>query len=168
MAEKAFIAVGSNIEPERNLPIAVDLLRGLGRVRSVSRVYQNPAIGSTPQPDYLNVTVLLETVLPPFDLRERLRAIEAQLGRVRTADRYAPRTIDLDLCLYGTLVMDSASLILPSPEIATRDFLAITLAELAPDDVHPATGEPLHALARRIPRRPNLVVRPDVVIPLEP
>ncbi len=130
LPEHAAIGLGSNIEPEQNLVRAAAALKDLGRLRSASNVYQNPAIGRAEQPDYLNAALLLETELAPLDLRQELRKIERELGRVRTADRYAARTIDLDLCLYGDLILSTAELTLPDPDILQRPHLALTLSEL--------------------------------------
>ncbi|MGB9625212.1 MAG: 2-amino-4-hydroxy-6-hydroxymethyldihydropteridine diphosphokinase [Phycisphaerae bacterium] len=165
MAEKALVAAGSNIDPIRYLPAAVARLAELGRIAAVSRVYQNPAVGPGQQPDYLNAAVLLETDLTPHDIRRRLRAIEASLGRVRGEDRYAARTIDLDLCLYGAVVVETPELTLPCPDVLQRGYLAVTLAEVAPDFPHPLTGEPLRAIAERLRPAAPLTPRPDVVLP---
>ncbi len=162
--QSAFVSLGSNIEPGRYLPLAAGRLRGLGEVLAASRVYRNPALGSRPQPDYLNAAVLLRTVVAPLRFREQLRRIEADLGRTRTADKYAPRTIDLDLCLYGTVVFDSPELKLPSPDILRRAYLAVVLAELAPDLPHPTTGEPLQAIADRLRPGAELIHEPGVVL----
>jgi 2-amino-4-hydroxy-6-hydroxymethyldihydropteridine diphosphokinase len=157
----AFIALGSNIEPGTNLARAVELLAQRLALRGVSRVYQSEAVGAPAAPPFLNAAALVETDLPPARLkREVLRGIEAELGRVRTADRNAPRTIDLDLVLYGDLVLDDpeAALVLPDPEIATRAYLALPLADLAPATRHPTRDEPLAAIAARLGGTPGIRV----------
>ena len=162
MPERAAIGLGSNIEPEQNLVRAAVALRDLGEVRSASNVYQNPAIGRADQPDYLNAAILLETELPPLELRQELRKIERELGRVRSADRYAARTIDLDLCLYGDLVVLTAELTLPDPDILHRPHLALTLSELEPALIYPGSSEPLGAIAQRLARDAMFELREDV------
>jgi 2-amino-4-hydroxy-6-hydroxymethyldihydropteridine diphosphokinase len=162
LPELAFIALGSNLSPEMNLPLAAGRLAELGRVRGVSMVYQNPAIGPSPAPDFLNAAVLVETELSATEIRDRLRRIEAELGRVRTADKYAPRVIDLDLCLLGSQVLETPELRLPDPDVLTRPHLAIPLAELAPDFPHPISGERLAAIAARLRPHADLRPRPDV------
>ncbi len=162
MPEPAFVSLGSNIEPERNLLLAVARLAEIGRLQAVSAVYQTPAIGPRPAPDFLNAAVLIGTNLPPEEIRLRLRRIESDLGRVRSNDRYAPRTIDLDLCLLGNRVVETPELRVPDPDILTRPYLAVTLAELAPDFVHPETDETLAAIAERLRTGANLIARPDV------
>lgn len=163
MAELAFIALGSNVEPEANLPRAARRLLEIGRLRSVSMVYQNPAVGPAPAPDFLNAAVLIETDLSASQIRERLRRIEADLGRVRTADKYAPRAIDLDLVLLGTQVISGPEITLPDPDLLTRPHLAVPVAELAPGFLHPVTGGRLASIAERLRPGVDLRAREDVV-----
>jgi 2-amino-4-hydroxy-6-hydroxymethyldihydropteridine diphosphokinase len=165
LTELAFIALGSNIDPETNLPLAAARLSDLGNPIAVSKVYQNPAIAAEPQPDYLNAAVLIETPLDPLTIRDKLREIEAGMGRIRTEDKFARRTIDLDLCILGDRVLDHAQLSLPDPDLLERAYLAVTLAELRPDYPHPLTGETLKEIANKLQKDVNLHPRPDVVIP---
>lgn len=133
-AVTAYIAVGSNIEPRRNLLAALRLLRRCGQVRvtGVSTVYRSAALGRPEQPDYLNGVWRIETALPPRRLRQEvLRPIEDQLGRRRKADRFAARPIDLDLVLYGQLASDEPDLKLPARDI-DRPFVALPLLQLDP------------------------------------
>lgn len=150
VGERAFLSLGSNLEPESNLPRAALGLLSLGRVLAVSEVYRNPAVGPTPGPDFLNAAVLLETAFSPHDLRTELRSLEARLGRLRTADKYAPRLIDIDLVLYGDRVIRDAEWELPDPELISLPHLVIPLAELDPNHKHPVTGERLSSIASRI------------------
>lgn len=162
MTEQAFISIGSNISPESYLPRAVRGLASLGRVAAVSTVYQSRSLGSRPQPDFLNAVARLETDWAPLALRQRLRDIETDLDRLRSEDAYAPRTIDLDLTLYGSALLDTPELTLPSPEIMTRSFVAVPLADLAPDFPHPITGESLSRIAERLASRFRLTPRDDL------
>ncbi len=168
LPELAFISLGSNIEPEAHLPRALTRLRQLGRLLACSGVYQNPAIAKEPQPDYLNAAVLIETELSPLKIRERLREIEAQLGRVRTKDKNAPRTIDLDLCLYGDLQMESPELSLPDPDILRRPHLAKTMADLHPSMNYPGTSDTLAQIADALHPGSQLVERLDVLLSTDP
>lgn len=161
MPEDAYIAIGSNIEPEHYLPRAVEALGRVGTVLAVSTPYQNAAVGSRPQPDFINAVARIRTTLAPVEIRDVLRAIEAELGRTRTDDRYAPRTIDLDLCLYGSQIIQAADLTLPHPDILTRPHVAVPLAELAPHMPHPVTGEPLSRIAERLRSQTRLTPRLD-------
>ncbi len=164
LSTQAFISIGSNIEPQRHLPLAIRKLDEHCRITAVSSVYQSPAVGAPDQPDYLNAAVLVLTDQPPDDLRRLLRVIEADLGRVRAADRCAARTIDLDLCVFGDAVVVTPDWTLPHPEITQRAFVAIPLAELAPTFVHPLTGETLSTIADSLRSTSRLVKRPDVVL----
>lgn len=150
------------MDPEHNLPRAIRRLTQLGRLRRVSGVYQNPAIGGRPQPDYLNVAVLLEVDRPPDELRAELRNIEAELGRNRTSDKHAPRTIDLDLSLYGNRIQHSAGFRIPDPEISRLAHLAIPLAELAPEYRHPELDQTLAEIADRLRDGSMLARRADL------
>lgn len=161
MCALAIVSLGSNIQPETNLPLAVARLRPLG-VRVVSHAYQNPALGSRPQPDFLNAAAGLETALDPGELQAALRQVEAGLGRVRTADRYAPRTIDLDLLLLGDQILHAPELRLPDPGLLELAHLAVPAAEIAPEVIHPVTGEALRSIAARLRPSGLLLPRPDV------
>ncbi len=127
LPEKAFIAIGSNIHPERYIPEAVQRLRSLGRLIAVSPAYKTKPVGPLGQPDYHNAAVAIETDTPPLKLRDQLRRIEADLGRVRTGDKCAPRTIDLDLVHYVGVVLNSPELTLPSPDIRQQRHVLIPL-----------------------------------------
>jgi len=162
LPKRAFISIGSNIDPEKHLPLAIRKLKQLGEILSVSGVYQNPALGRSEQPDFLNAAALLLTHLPALEVRHALRSIEAQLGRVRTADKYAARTIDLDLCLYNNLVIQSPEFVLPDPGIFKRAHLAVPLAELDPGYLHPITDETLEQIAVRLRPEADLTAREDI------
>jgi 2-amino-4-hydroxy-6-hydroxymethyldihydropteridine diphosphokinase len=171
MTNLALISLGSNISPEDNLPMAIERLKALGRLVAISSVYQSPAVGPVRQEDFLNAAALIETELKPLEIRAKLRQIEADLGRVRPeklagypveAAKYAPRTIDLDLCLLGGMILDKPDLTLPDPDLLTRAHLAVPMAELAPDLPHPITGEPLQTIADRLRHTAALTPRPDI------
>lgn len=162
MPEPAFISIGSNIEPEKHLQLAIDRLGALGDLLATSSVYQSPAVGATGQPDFLNAAALVATKLSPRAAREALRAIEKTLGRIRDGDKFAPRTIDLDLCLLGNIILDSEELTLPDPDIITQAYIAVPLAELSPQFAHPLTGEPLAAPAKRLRENSQLIHRADL------
>ena len=141
---------------------------GLGGVLGVSRAYQSPAAGPAGQPDFVNAAVLLETDLAPELLRTRLRRVEAELGRRRTADRFAPRPIDLDTVLYDDLVVETPEYTLPDPELLHRPYLAAIVAELDPAALHPVTKERLRDLAARLGGAAGLVERADIDLGLPP
>jgi 2-amino-4-hydroxy-6-hydroxymethyldihydropteridine diphosphokinase len=126
----AFISVGSNIHPEHTIPAALSTLSQSVRVTASSTFYQTKPIGPAGQPDYVNGIWQIDTTLTPDTIKSTLLLpIETQLGRVRSADKYAPRPIDLDLILYDDLCMDNAVLQLPHPDI-DRPFVHIPIREL--------------------------------------
>lgn len=147
----AYIFIGSNIEREKNYPDAVNRLRALGRIVEVSPVYDTSAVGvGEDAARFYNGAVWLETELSPHALRNELRAIERAMGRVRRADKNAPRTIDLDLVLYDEATIDDGELRIPDPHIFERAFMARALAHLNPDYVIPPDGPTLAELACRL------------------
>ena len=138
---RAFVSIGSNIDPEINVRSAVLRLRITARVKAISTVYRTEPVGPPGQPSFYNCVVEIETDLAPRDLKFRLlRRIESELGRTRGSDKFAARTIDLDLILYDDLVMTAEDLTLPDPDILHRPFLAVPLQELAPGLVLPGSG----------------------------
>lgn len=147
---RAFIGIGANLDPEANILRALGLLSRRARVVGVSTFYRTPAEGRLEQPDYVNGVVAIETDLPPRELKEGvLEGIEARLGRRRTGDKLAARPIDLDLLLYEDLVVHEPGLALPHPDIERRPFVAIPLAELAPERVLPGTVQLLQDVAAK-------------------
>jgi 2-amino-4-hydroxy-6-hydroxymethyldihydropteridine diphosphokinase len=167
LPEPLFLTLGSNIEPERHLSAAIARLDSVGRILAISNVYQNPAIGPRPEQDFLNVAVLLDTELPLAEIRARLRQIESSLGRVRSADKYAARPIDIDVSLLGSQIIDAADVRLPDPDILKRPYVAVPLAELAPRFRHPLTGHSLAAIANRLRGSASLTLRRDVTTRLQ-
>jgi len=146
---RALVALGSNIAPERNLPAAVARLAGTPgiEVLKASGVYESPPLGRPGDPCFHNAALLVETTLSPGALREECRRVEAALGRVRGADRYAPRPIDIDLAAFEGFEGEVEGSIVPDPEILLRAFLALPLAEVAPEWVHPAADRTLAEVA---------------------
>ncbi|MCA9043719.1 MAG: 2-amino-4-hydroxy-6-hydroxymethyldihydropteridine diphosphokinase [Planctomycetaceae bacterium] len=146
----AFIALGSNIAPEENLPRAVELLSEQFGPLACSSVWQSAPVGDTNQPDFCNAAVLVETTLSPLEIRTQLRSVEDQLGRVRDPNNVnAARTIDLDLVLLGDVIFDEPPVLLPDPDIPHRPFLIIPLAEIGADFMHPVLQCTLAELAAK-------------------
>ena len=164
VCNRAFLSLGSNIEPERNLLAAVRELARYGRVVRVSSVWESPPEGFVDQPHFLNAALLLETSLSAAELKERaIAGIEAQFGRTRSANRNAPRTIDIDIMLFNHDCLTLGSRTIPDAEVLERPFVAIPLAEIASDYRHPVTGETLAAIAGRFdPVRAGMTKREDV------
>jgi 2-amino-4-hydroxy-6-hydroxymethyldihydropteridine diphosphokinase len=148
---RALVALGSNIAPEQNLPAAASRLAEVPgiRVLEASGVFESPPLGRPGDPCFHNAALLVETTLPPEALREEFRRVEAALGRVRGADRYAPRPIDIDLAAFEGFEGEVGGSLVPDPGIPLRAFLALPLAEVAPEWVHPAGGCTLAEIAAR-------------------
>ena len=160
----AYLSLGSNIDPQHNLPAAVKLLAEVGRVSAVSSVWESAPVGFAAQPNFLNAAVLLETVHSAADLRaQAIPHIETALGRVRTANKNGPRTIDIDITLFNRDTLQVGSHHIPDPALLERPFVATPLAELAPDYLHPETGQTLHAIAQRLGTT-HMTRRPDVIL----
>jgi 2-amino-4-hydroxy-6-hydroxymethyldihydropteridine diphosphokinase len=149
-----YLGLGSNMEPERHLQAGVTRLQALGEIVAVSSVYQSKAYGYTDRPDYLNVAVGLRTALDPLALKLALREIERELGRDRAtqATPHGPLTLDIDMLLWGerAFTFGDKPWRVPDKDTATQAAIAIPLAEIAPDAVHPDAGEPMRAIAVRL------------------
>ena len=140
---RALIALGSNLNnPAQQLDAAVEALRvspGI-RVISVAPQYGSEPWGPPGQPRYRNTAAVLETSLSPLDLLRTLLALERTLGKVPPAERFGPRSIDLDLLTHGASVVNSEELILPHPRLHERAFVLYPLRDIAPDDWIPGRG----------------------------
>lgn len=140
------IALGSNLPsplgaPEVHLRAAITLLAGLGTVVAVSSFYATDPVGYLDQPQFVNAAALLETTLAPIPLLHALLAMEAAMGRRRDpAIPKGPRILDLDLLLYGDLVLQTPELTLPHPAMHERRFVLEPLAEIAASMRHPTSG----------------------------
>ena len=152
-----FITLGSNIEPRANLERALASLVQVLDVEAVSGLWESAPYGAPGTPRFLNAAVRVATDLAPAALKLLLRRVESDLGRSRGGYRNAPRTIDLDIALFGGLVIDDpqAGLRIPDPEILERPYLALPLAEVGSEVAHPETGEPLADIAARLAGAPD-------------
>ncbi len=151
---RIFLSLGSNIEPHINLPRAVRQLAEQVTLRGASRVYASAAVGGPPgSPTFLNAAVEIATRFEPADLKFRiLRPLEAELGRTRDGNRNAPRTLDLDLALWGERIIDDPihSIFLPDPDILRFAHVALPLADLAPGFRHPVTFQTLREISAQL------------------
>ena len=144
---KVYISVGSNINPEENILLALEKLKGYVRVISSSTFYRTMPIGRPEQSFFFNGVWLIDSDTAAKELKFGiLRRIEKELGRIRTQDKYAARTIDLDILLYGNEVINEHDLIIPDPDIRKRSFIAVPLLELDPSLILPDTGESISSL----------------------
>jgi 2-amino-4-hydroxy-6-hydroxymethyldihydropteridine diphosphokinase len=149
----AFVALGANLgDREKNIRMAVDALKGSAGVRvvRVSSLMENPAVGGPiDSPDFLNGVAEVKTTLPPHRLLDRLLEIEREMGRERR-EKWSPRTIDLDVLLYGDQVIETTALVIPHPLMHTRRFVLEPLLEIAPDLVHPKMNVMMKELLERL------------------
>ncbi len=151
---RALVSIGSNVDREKNLPAAVRALRHLPGVSVVeaSCIFESPAVGGD-YPAFFNVSVVLETDLDPATLKETLRGVEAGLGRVRTDDKNASRSIDLDVVLYDDL--EDSDLGIPDPDLSEFSYVAVPAAEVAGSWVVPGRNKTVAEIAEQ-PLPPTL------------
>lgn len=143
---RVIIGLGSNILPKKNLPKAIGLLKRSTSILQISGVWQTQAVGSG-GPDFLNAAALATTPLSITELRSQiLRPIENSLGRIRTSDPNAPRTIDLDILVFDNELID--------PDLWDYAHICVPVAELIPDFTNLVTGESLKSLAERLVTSP--------------
>jgi len=147
-----FLGLGSNVGDRRkNIDLAVQLLGENADIRleQVSSIYETTPVGYARQRDFLNAAIEITTDLTPEELLEETKAVEATLGRERSF-RFAPRTIDVDILLFGNEIRYEPHLRLPHPELLNRAFVLVPLAEIAPRLIHPS-GKSILQLLRELP-----------------
>ena len=130
-----YVGLGSNLNnPPDQLRLALKALSilPLTRRQKVSRFYRTQPLGRAWQPEYLNAVVQLSTRLQPLDLLDRLQAIELRQGRIRSGQRWGPRTLDLDILLFGNRQMALPRLQIPHYDLVRRDFVVLPMLEIAP------------------------------------
>lgn len=156
----ALVALGANLGDRMGTLRAavVRLAREPGiEVSRASNAFDTAPVGPPDQPRYLNAAVALRTELGPHALLERLLTIEREFGRDRVGSRWGPRTLDLDLVLFGEWEIDDGRLHLPHPRFRERAFVLLPLAEIAPRSRDPLTGESIESLLRACPGRSDAV-----------
>lgn len=137
-----YLNLGSNIEPEINIPNAIILLSEVGETIEVSSVWETESVGYA-GPNFLNVCVLLTTPLEPEEIKKKIiRPIEARLGRIRSLNTNAPRPIDIDIVLFDGTAHNT--------QTWNEAFVIMPLAELQPDFLHAFSGEKLSAFAEQL------------------
>jgi 2-amino-4-hydroxy-6-hydroxymethyldihydropteridine diphosphokinase len=142
---KVYVAAGSNIDPQANLARAqTELARVFGSL-TVSPWYRNAAVGFTGQ-DFINFVFGFESSLDVHELQSQLRQVEALCGRPPNAPKWAARAMDLDILLYGELVLDEPQLQLPRPDLLLRPYMLGPLADIAPDLCHPTQARSIAQL----------------------
>ncbi|MGV3243223.1 2-amino-4-hydroxy-6-hydroxymethyldihydropteridine diphosphokinase [Staphylococcus sp. 11261D007BR] len=145
-----YLSLGSNIgQREDQLNDAIDQLNhreGI-TVKEVSPIYETKPVGYVEQPDFLNICVHIQTTLAPKALLNHCLEIEQQLHRVRK-ERWGPRTIDIDILLFGTDIIEEPDLIVPHPRMTERAFVMIPLNDIAPNQIEPRTQKSIRTLVQ--------------------
>jgi 2-amino-4-hydroxy-6-hydroxymethyldihydropteridine diphosphokinase len=140
----AYIGLGSNLaNPSQQIKTAYDAIMQLANVQAIalSSLYHSPPMGPQDQPDYVNAVMAVVTSLAPIDLLHCLQQIENTQGRVRKAERWGARTLDLDLLVYGDQIIDLPDLTVPHRGLAERAFVLYPLHEIAPQLLIPGKGD---------------------------
>jgi 2-amino-4-hydroxy-6-hydroxymethyldihydropteridine diphosphokinase len=151
----AYLSLGSNIQPETNLVRALELLKKYGKVEKISSAWESESVGAD-GPNYLNACVLFVTPLEESDLKQQaLLPIERELGRIRSADKFAPRTIDIDIVVFDGRSCDD--------KYWEQVFVVVPLAEIHPNYHPPFTQETLVQTATRLRQQIWMETRPDVL-----
>lgn len=153
---QVYLSLGSNIQPEVNLPRAIELLHEYGEIHKVSRAWESKAVGSD-GPNFLNACVLFTSSLSQAEIKDQVtRPIETKLGRKRSADKYAPRTIDIDIVLFDGQLCDD--------KFWKQAFVVAPLAEIYPEYRDTTTQEKIIETATRLRQKVWMKIRPDVLV----
>ncbi len=149
MRNKAYLSLGTNINPERNIKAAISMLSRMTEVVAISSVWETKPVGRVDQPLFLNAAMIVKTELDAQQLKEQvINPIEKKLGRVRQLDKNAPRTIDIDIMLFNQQIIQYGNRRIPHRELLYQAFVAIPMAEISPDYEHPETGQTLSEIAQ--------------------
>lgn len=161
---RVFVAAGSNVEPERHLAQACAEIAHSWRDARFSRAYRNAAVGFD-GPEFINLVVGFSTGQTLDAVITRLRAIETQCGRPRYAPKWASRTMDLDVLLFGDVVEKTTDYTLPRPDLLKRPYMLGPMAEIAPEVVHPTERRTIGELWETFDRAGHEMVPVEVTLP---
>ena len=151
MPHLAYLSLGSNIgDREQNLRVAIERLQKIGHVHAVSSYYETEPVDVTDQAWFVNCAVALETPATPAELMTQLLEIEHAMGRKRVHKK-GPRTIDIDILLFGDVVLDTPEVTIPHPAMHQRRFVLVPVAEIAPGLMHPVLKKTIESLRRELP-----------------
>lgn len=152
---QAYLSLGSNIEPATNLARAIELLQNYGSLEKLSNAWESESVGAE-GPNFLNACVLLMTPLSQINLKEHaLLPIEAKLGRQRSANKFAPRTIDIDIVLFDSISCDD--------KYWEQAFVVVPLAEINPEYQNPIKRESISQTAMRLRQQVWMETRPGAL-----
>jgi 2-amino-4-hydroxy-6-hydroxymethyldihydropteridine diphosphokinase len=146
----AYLSLGSNLgEKEQNIRTSIQMLEDrAGTILALSALYETPPWGFRSDNSFLNAALCLETSLAPFDLLDTIKLVEQEMGRPpKASDIYQDRIIDIDILLYGDLILDTAKLVIPHPLMQERKFVLTPLAEIAPTLLHPVLKKTVSELS---------------------
>ena len=161
---RVYVAAGSNIEPEENLARACEEIAHTWPDAIFSRAYRNKAVGFD-GPDFLNMVIGFRTTLPIDSVIARLRAIEVHCGRPRYAPKWASRTMDLDILLFGALIEKTTDYTVPRPDLLKRPYMLGPMAELASHEIHPTAHRTIGELWKEFDRDEHDMVPVSIMLP---
>lgn len=142
MSAIVYLGLGTNLgDRSANLSAAVGSISAIAKLMDSSSIYRTAPWGFTEQPDFYNQVLKVQTELSPTDLLAQCKSIEETIGRTPTF-RYGPRLIDIDILLYGEILLDTPSLTIPHPRLVERAFMLIPLLEISAEIIHPVSGMP--------------------------
>jgi len=146
---QVYVAAGSNVEPEKYLSVALQALAAAYEPLTLSPAYRNKAVGFEGA-DFINLVVGFDTGHPVTEVRRQLQAIETACGRPPGAAKWAPRTMDLDILMFGDLVSHEPGLVIPRPDLVKRPYMLKPMADIAPEVRHPTLGQSMRELWEKI------------------
>ena len=158
---EVYVAAGSNVDPERHLRIAAKEIARVFPGARFSGAYRNAAVGFEGE-DFINFVVGFSTELPVEAVVAELQRIEGLCGRTRDAPKWAPRSMDLDILVFGDHVCDLPGLVLPRPDLLKRPYMLGPMAELAPDFLHPTRLSTMAQLWENFDRAAHSMVRVEI------